>query len=193
MALWRPRITRGSDLIRHSDRGSRCVSIRYTDRLADIGAFASVGSGADSYDNAMAEALNGTSKAELIETQHPWKDVTRSNGRSSNGSPGTTENVFTPRSTTFRPPSTRGPPAKQGADPAARLNQDHRISTKLGAAQGVRQGCQGRAVGPTRPVVSGVRQNSLHRRQHDLASPGRRRGFLCVNCPCSSVFTPMSS
>ncbi|WP_179893958.1 hypothetical protein [Streptomyces sp. gb14] len=47
------------------------MSIRYIDRLADVGAFASVGSGAVSYDNAMAEALNGISKAELIETQHP--------------------------------------------------------------------------------------------------------------------------
>jgi transposase InsO family protein len=50
------------------------VSIRYTDRLADIGAAASVGSVADSYDNAMAEALNGTFKAELIEMQGPWRD-----------------------------------------------------------------------------------------------------------------------
>ncbi|MFE9687320.1 transposase [Streptomyces sp. NPDC006285] len=50
------------------------MSIRYTDRLADIGASASVGSVADSYDNAMAEALNGTFKAELIEMQGPWKD-----------------------------------------------------------------------------------------------------------------------
>ncbi|MFF0794835.1 transposase [Streptomyces spiralis] len=48
------------------------MSIRYTDRLAEIGASASVGSVANSYDNAMAEALNGTFKAELIET---WKDV----------------------------------------------------------------------------------------------------------------------
>ncbi|MFF8983092.1 integrase core domain-containing protein [Streptomyces globisporus] len=68
-------IKKGSDLIRHSDREARYVSIRYIDRLADIGAFASVGSGTVSYDNAMAEALNCISKAELIETQHPWKDV----------------------------------------------------------------------------------------------------------------------
>ncbi|WP_329171338.1 integrase core domain-containing protein [Streptomyces sp. NBC_01477] len=54
---------------------SQYVSIRYTDRLADIGAAASVGSVADSYDNAMAEALNGTFKAELIEMQGPWKDI----------------------------------------------------------------------------------------------------------------------
>ncbi|MCX4231196.1 IS3 family transposase [Streptomyces sp. A15ISP2-DRY2] len=74
MALWRRRIKKDSGLIHHSDRGAQYVSIRYTDRLADIGASASVGSVADSYDNAMAEALNGTFKAELIEMQGPWKD-----------------------------------------------------------------------------------------------------------------------
>lgn len=51
------------------------VSIRYTERLSGIGASASVGSVADSYDNAMAEALNVTFKAELIEMQGPWKNV----------------------------------------------------------------------------------------------------------------------
>jgi len=50
------------------------VSIRYTERLADVGAAASVGSVADSYDHAMAEAPNGTFKAELIEMQGPWRD-----------------------------------------------------------------------------------------------------------------------
>ncbi|WTC18820.1 IS3 family transposase [Streptomyces cellulosae] len=75
MALWRRRIKKDSGLIHHSDRGSQYVSIRYTDRLADFGASASVGSVADSYDNAMAEALNGTFKAELIEMQGPWNDV----------------------------------------------------------------------------------------------------------------------
>lgn len=74
MALWRRRIKTGSGLIHHSDRGSQYVSIRYSERLADIGASASVGSVADSYDNAMAEALNGTFKAELIEMQGPWQD-----------------------------------------------------------------------------------------------------------------------
>ncbi|MFI6986395.1 IS3 family transposase [Embleya sp. NPDC050154] len=74
MALWRRRIKKDSGLIHHSDRGSQYVSIRYTERLADVGAAASVGSVADSYDNAMAEALNGTFKAELIEMQGPWRD-----------------------------------------------------------------------------------------------------------------------
>ncbi|MFI5663806.1 DDE-type integrase/transposase/recombinase [Streptomyces sp. NPDC051684] len=74
MALWRRRIKKDSGLIHHSDRKSQYVSIRCTDRLTDIGASASVGSVADSYDNAMSEALNGTFKAELIEMQGPWKD-----------------------------------------------------------------------------------------------------------------------
>ncbi|GHC87999.1 hypothetical protein GCM10010349_74940 [Streptomyces flavofungini] len=74
MALWQRRFKKDPGLIHHSDRGSQYVSIRYTDRLADIGACASVGSVADSHDNAMAEALNGTFKAELTEMQGPWKD-----------------------------------------------------------------------------------------------------------------------
>ncbi|MGM9470213.1 hypothetical protein [Streptomyces murinus] len=71
MALWRQKIKKDADLIHHSDRGSQHVSIRYTERLAEVGASASVGSVADSYDNAMAEALNGTFNAELIEHQEP--------------------------------------------------------------------------------------------------------------------------
>lgn len=74
MALWRQKIKKDAVLIHHSDRGSQYVSIRYTERLAEVGASASVGSVADSYDNAMAEALNGTFKAELIEHQGPWRD-----------------------------------------------------------------------------------------------------------------------
>lgn len=53
MALGRRRIKKDSGVIHHSDRGSRYVSIRYTDRRSDIGASASVGSVADSYDKAM--------------------------------------------------------------------------------------------------------------------------------------------
>ncbi|MZE55905.1 DDE-type integrase/transposase/recombinase, partial [Streptomyces sp. SID5770] len=57
MALWRQRIKKNTDLIHHSDPGSQYVSIRYTERLTEVGAAVSVGSVADSYDNAMAEAL----------------------------------------------------------------------------------------------------------------------------------------
>ncbi|MFF8024937.1 integrase core domain-containing protein [Streptomyces sp. NPDC007896] len=51
------------------------VSIRYSERLMDVGAAASADSVTDSYDNAMAEALNGTPKAEVIEHQGPWRDA----------------------------------------------------------------------------------------------------------------------
>lgn len=57
----------------HNDRGSRYVSIRYTDQLAEAGIEPSVGSKGDSYDNAMAETINGLYKAELIHRPTPWK------------------------------------------------------------------------------------------------------------------------
>ena len=49
------------------------LSIRYTERLAEAGAVASVGSRGDSYDNALAETVNGLFKAELIRRQGPWR------------------------------------------------------------------------------------------------------------------------
>jgi len=60
-------------LICHSDRGSQYVSIRYTERLAEAGIEPSVGSKGDSYDNALAETINGVYKAELIHRRAPWK------------------------------------------------------------------------------------------------------------------------
>ncbi len=60
-------------LIHHSDRGSQYLSIRYTERLAEAGVEPSVGSKGDSYDNALAETINGLYKAELIHRRAPWK------------------------------------------------------------------------------------------------------------------------
>ena len=60
-------------LIHHSDRGSQYVSIRYSERLAEAGIEPSVGSRGDSYDNALAETINGLYKAELIHRRAPWK------------------------------------------------------------------------------------------------------------------------
>jgi len=59
-------------LIHHSDRGSQYVFIRYTERLAEAGIEPSVGSKGDSYDNALAETINGLYKAELIHRWAPW-------------------------------------------------------------------------------------------------------------------------
>lgn len=60
-------------LVHHSDRGSQYVSIRYTERLAEAGIEPSVGSVGDSYDNALAETINGLYKAELIPRRGPWR------------------------------------------------------------------------------------------------------------------------
>jgi len=60
-------------LVHHSDRGSQYVSIRYTERLAEAGIEPSVGSVGDSYDNALAETINGLYKAEVIHRRAPWK------------------------------------------------------------------------------------------------------------------------
>jgi putative transposase len=62
-------------LVHHSDRGVQYLSIRYTERLAEVEAAASVGSKGDSYDNALAETVHGLYKAELIERQGHWRSV----------------------------------------------------------------------------------------------------------------------
>ena len=60
-------------LVHHSDRGSQYLSIKYTERLAEAGIEPSVGSVGDSYDNALAETINGLYKAEVIHRRGPWK------------------------------------------------------------------------------------------------------------------------
>lgn len=72
-ALWARQPELDSRLIHHSDRGSQYVSIRYSERLAEAGIEPSVGSKGDSYDNALAETINGLYKAELIHRRMPWK------------------------------------------------------------------------------------------------------------------------
>ncbi len=64
-------------MIHHSDRGSRYLSIRYTERLGEAGIDTSVGSIGDSYDNALAESVIGLFKTEVIEFFGPWKSVAR--------------------------------------------------------------------------------------------------------------------
>src|SRR5699024_11190950 len=62
-------------LTHHSDKGVQYVAIRYTERLAEAGAVASVGSTGDSYDNALAEASNSLFKAALVRNRGPWKNT----------------------------------------------------------------------------------------------------------------------
>jgi putative transposase len=77
MGLWtRARADRDTTgVIHHSDKGVQYLAVRYTQRLAEAGAVASVGSTGDSYDNALAEAFNSLFKAELIRHKGPWKNI----------------------------------------------------------------------------------------------------------------------
>ena len=72
-ALWARGKPRG--VIHHSDRGSQYLSIRYSERLSEAGFNASVGSVGDSYDNALAETINGLYKAEVIRKDGPWRNI----------------------------------------------------------------------------------------------------------------------
>ena len=72
-ALYARRPTEDDGLVHHSDRGSQYLSIRYSERLAEAGIEPSVGSKGDSYDNALAETINGLYKAEVIHRRGPWK------------------------------------------------------------------------------------------------------------------------
>jgi transposase InsO family protein len=65
----------GGRLVHHSDRGSQYVCIRYSERLAEAGIEPSVGSVGDSYDNALAETINGLYKAEVIHRRGPWRSL----------------------------------------------------------------------------------------------------------------------
>ncbi len=74
-ALYDRAVNENTDLIHHSDRGVQYVSIRYADRLNEVGIEPSVGSVGDSYDNALAETINGLYKTEVIRRQGPWRNI----------------------------------------------------------------------------------------------------------------------
>jgi len=74
-ALHERRPVHRAGLVHHSDRGSQYVSIRYSERLAEAGIEPSVGSVGDSYDNALAETINGLYKAEVIHRCGPWRSL----------------------------------------------------------------------------------------------------------------------
>jgi len=74
MAAW----DAGGDLaglVHHADHGSNYLAVVYTDRIVELGARPSTGSVGDSYDNALAEAVNGLFKTELIRRRGPWRTV----------------------------------------------------------------------------------------------------------------------
>jgi putative transposase len=74
-ALCDRRPVRLGGLVHHSDRGVQYLSIRYSERLLEAGIEPSVGSVGDSYDNALAETINGLFKAEVIHRRGPWRSA----------------------------------------------------------------------------------------------------------------------
>ena len=99
-ALYARQPERDSSLVHHSDRGSQYVSIRYSERLAEAGIEPSVGSKGDSYDNALAETINGLYKAELIHRRAPWKTKEAVELATLDGWPGsTTTGCWSPSAT----------------------------------------------------------------------------------------------
>jgi putative transposase len=63
------------DVVHHTDRGSQYTSIRFSERLAEAGIQPSVGAVGSSYDNALAESINGLYKTELIRPRRPWRTI----------------------------------------------------------------------------------------------------------------------
>jgi len=63
------------DVVHHTDRGSQYTSIRFSERLAQAGIQPSVGAVGSSYDNALAETINGLYKTELIKPRKPWRTI----------------------------------------------------------------------------------------------------------------------
>ena len=111
MARW-SRGQQHDDLRCHSDAGSQFTSIRYGERLAEIGAIPSIGTVGDSFDNALAETVIGYSKAELIRgptRTGPWKTIKTSSSRRSAGCTGTTLSAYTATSAISHPPNSGGP------------------------------------------------------------------------------------
>ena len=101
MAIWRRQRQDLSGLIHHSDRGSQYLSIRYTERLADAGAVCSVGSRGDSYDSALAEAVNGPIRPRSFVRAVPGVRSNRWSWQPRSGWTGGTTGVSTVLSATF--------------------------------------------------------------------------------------------
>ena len=74
-ALYNRGVNQKTGLVHHSDRGVQYLSIRYADRLSEVGISPSVGSVGDSYDNALAETINGLYKTAVIRSRGPWRNI----------------------------------------------------------------------------------------------------------------------
>jgi len=172
MARW----SRGTQLTAlrcHSDAGSQFTSVRYGERLAEIGAVPSIGTVGDSFDNALAETVNGYYKAELIRgpaRPGPWRTVDDVELATLDGCTGTTTSGCTAISATYRRPSSKGGSTLPSRARAPWLKSNH---------QSLHQ-TQGGSVHSLR------RRRSLVRVGVALRRRGRRLSSVCGQPTCAS-------
>ena len=122
-------------LVHHSDRGSQYVSIKYTERLAEAGVEPSVGSVGDSYDNALAETINGLYKAEVSIGAGHGAASRPSSSRLWNGWTGSTTGGSWSPSATSRRPKLSNVTTPCWSNPPWRHNLNQMASGKPGAVQ----------------------------------------------------------
>lgn len=94
-------------VIHHTDAGAQYTAVRFAEGLVGAGAIGSIGSVGDSYDNALAETINGLYKTELIKPANPGRRWSRSSTAPPNGSTGSTTAGPTSTAATFHPRSWR--------------------------------------------------------------------------------------
>ena len=142
-AIWtRQRVTAAGDgmltsVVAHSARGSQYTAVKYGERLAEAGIAASVGSVGDSFDNALAETINGLYKTELIKPGGPGRASTTLRSPPPSGSIGSTTADSTSTAETSRPPSSRLPTTINiSLTPPAEVTHQ-RVSGHAGAVQSV--------------------------------------------------------
>ncbi len=134
-ALHERRPVHRGGLVHHSDRGSQYVSIKYTERLAEAGVEPSVGSVGDSYDNALAETINGLYKAEVIHRRGHGAASRPSSSRPWNGWTGSTTGGSWSLSATSRRPKPSNATTPCWNNPPWRHNLNQMASGKPGAVQ----------------------------------------------------------
>ena len=168
-ALYDRRPVRKGGLVHHSDRGVQYVSIKYTDRLAEAGIEPSVGSVGDSYDNALAETVNGLYKTEVIHRRGPWRKLRPSSSPRSNGSTGSTIDDYSSPSETSRPPKPK-PTTMPSLKPA-----DGRVGLKQTCLRKIRRGSITIRTGhPARDAPKGDPRGITPTAAAHWPAPGRR-------------------
>jgi putative transposase len=121
--------------VHHSDRGVQYVSIRYTERLADAGLEPSVGSVGDSYDNALAETINGLYKAEVIHRKPSWQRREDVEWATLNWVDWFIHRRLLGPSATSRQPKQKPPTIHRSLSTPKRRDSHQRVSGKAGAVQ----------------------------------------------------------